>query len=127
MEEFRIKPCIHTGAADSDRKVTLEDDTLRMCISADFRKLKVEVILHEAPEIDLGPVLLTEGGNLLSAVFGISLPLREVRSAVQVTENAECGVWKEPVAVLVDEFLIFLLCGKLLDSPVECLALFTLS
>ena len=32
MEEFRIKPCIHAGTADSDRKVSLEDHTLRMCI-----------------------------------------------------------------------------------------------
>jgi hypothetical protein len=36
MEKFRIEPCIHTGTADTDRKVTLEEYALRMRILANL-------------------------------------------------------------------------------------------
>ena len=75
MEEFRIEPCIHAGTADTDRKVTLEHDTLRVSICAHLRELNIKVILNKAPEVDFLLVLLAECRNLLLIVLGISLPL----------------------------------------------------
>ena len=75
MEELRIKPCINACAADTDRKVALEDNTLRMSICTYFRELSIKMILHEAPEIDFLSMLLAERSDLLLAVLCISLPL----------------------------------------------------
>ena len=96
MEEFRVEPCVNAGTADSDRKVTLEDDTFRVGVCTYLRKLEVEVVLDEAPEIDVCAVSLAECSNFLLAVLCISLPLAEVRSSVLVAENAECRIWKKP-------------------------------
>ena len=110
MEKLRIEPRVNAGAADADRKVTLEDHATRVSILAYLRELKVKVILNKAPEVDFSLVLLTESCNLLLVVFCIAFPLREVRSAVKVTEDAECSVWNKPVSVSVHEKLV-VLCG----------------
>ena len=96
MEEFRVEPCVNAGTADSDRKVTLEDDTLRVGICTYLGKLEVEVVLDEAPEVDICAVFLAECSNLLLAVLCISLPLAEVRGSVLVAEDAERSIWKKP-------------------------------
>ena len=75
MEEFRVEPCINAGTADSDRKVTLEDDTLRVSILAHLSHLKIEVILYEAPEINVCLVLLAVYCNLLCIILCIAMPL----------------------------------------------------
>ena len=121
MEELRIEPCVNAGAADTDRKVTLEDHATRVGILAYLRELKVKVILNEAPEVDLCLVLLAECCNLLLVIFCISFPLREVRSAVKVTEDAECSVWEKPVSIVLDKCLISFCCRELLECLVECL------
>ena len=78
------------------------------------------MVLYEAPEVDLRLVLLAECCNLLLVIFCITLPLREVRCSVKVTEHAECCVWKKPVCVLVNKSLITFCCRKLLECLVEC-------
>ena len=106
MEKLRVEPCIDAGAADTDRKVSLEDDSLRMGICADFRKLLVEVVLDKAPEIYVGLVGLAECRNLLPAVLGIAFPLGDISRTVLVTEDSECSIWQKPTFVFLYEFLI---------------------
>ena len=96
MEELRIEPCIDAGAADSDRKVSLEDNALGVCICTYFRQLLVKMVLYEAPEIDICLILDTESLDFLFAVFCKTFPFREVRSAIGVTEHTESRIWKKP-------------------------------
>ena len=67
-------------------------------------------------------MLLAECSYLLLIILGISLPLSEIRCTVEITKHAECGIWKKPVAVLLNECLVVLLCGKFLECLVKSLA-----
>jgi hypothetical protein len=121
MKEFGMKPRIHTCAAYADRKIPLEDHSLGMSIFTHFRKLSVKVVLNETPEIDLCLIFSTEVRYLLPIIFGISFPLREIRSIVPVSEDAECCIWKKPRSILLHKHLIILGSGKVLESLVESL------
>ena len=80
------------------------------------------MILYKAPEIYGCLIFLAEGSNLLCIIFLMSLPLSEVRSAVHVTEHAECSVRKEPMTVSLHECLVCLSLRKFRKLLVECLS-----
>ena len=63
VEEFRMNPRINAGAADSNRKVALEDYAVAAGIGADLRQLCIKMILDKEPEIHIVRMLRDEFVN----------------------------------------------------------------
>ena len=106
MEQLRMHPGVNTCAAYADRKVTFEYHAIFVGISAHLRQLGIKMILNETPEVHLLLVIGAEGLDHRSVIFGICLPLSEIRRTVHITKHAESRIREEPAAVLRNEFLI---------------------
>lgn len=80
-----------------------------MSIVAGLTQLTVEEELHEVVEVNLVVVDDAVTVNRVAVVVGKRTPLTHVGSAVLVAQTAESGVGTQPVNVIADELLVFLL------------------
>ena len=113
VEEIRELPGVHTGAADSDRQVSLYRDSLRMGIFHRILELGVEAVLFPAAEVDLLTMLLAECLDPGLGIYRMGLPLAEFRSSVHVAKHAEGSIRHEPVLVRSIELLVWSACHHL--------------
>ena len=79
------------------------------------------MVLDKTPEIHIFLVFSTEGRHFLLVVFGITFPLREVRSVVPVSEDTKGRIGKKPRSILLHKGLVILRSGKFIEIHVESL------
>ena len=96
IEVLGFYPCLDTVAADADRNVALQDDTMLAGILMGGMHLAVKVVLHIAPEV--GHFLVRLGQRLR--------PCRELCRTVEVAIVAEFRVRLQPLFVILTELLV---------------------
>ena len=108
IEIERFHPCFHTVTTDSNRNISLKDNTMMTGIFTGRQQLTVQMELNI---IIVGNVIIqwigrfAEGINFFGLELGVLGPLVEIRSSVTVSQNTESRIRHQPVLILFVKLL----------------------
>ena len=121
VEQVGVLPGVCTVAAYPNGKVSLNGHPVQVGIVHGLPELTVQQELEVAVEAHFLGVFVGKGLYLFGAIGGKLLPGLEVRSAVDVPEDAEHGVREEPFRVGIGKGFVGVRgqCGFALSSVIE--------
>ena len=111
VEQMRVGPGGHAVAADAYGNVAFEHNSLCASLLVCPAHLTVQNVLHKAVEgaVAFGCGVFEEVGfDVGFVVSGAAFPIAEVGCVVSVAQMAECGIGRQPVCVVFQEFFVTL-------------------
>ena len=99
IEILRLHPCLNACTAHTDRQIAFQHNPVLTGIIGNSFKLGMQDVLQKIKERDfrIGLVCFrTKLADTTLIIYGIFFPLREVGSAILVTQIAVCSIGHQP-------------------------------